>query len=727
MQTMLTIFILVNFGLVSAISNRSVCSVNSVYDLYGDLNVALIVNECANLSPISWTYVNSALWMINRLNTENFTSPLSLGLTVYQACGEDDTYNVVYDIFAKRHDRYFLETYLSQPIDNNINRFVKLLQALDFKNNITVYAENELDLQKFYALTRAENICVKNGVVFETKTTYAFVKPRDGVVVVLAKCETIKEFLQNFSQNEMYEDIKMIFVPTDASINIDIPEGSYVIEPLLSEQSLSKTLRFTPSPLFFDVANPILETIIRAMQFILENCNSTSSKVKCLEKNYGEYFESIVNVSPEKVIGILSLENFVNAFVYNIYRVENLTMQILNSSSPSENAQKGILQSFVNVFKYSVFNSSLTGPELNTSGFERNILCPRCRLYCVNFIPKPPPKTILISYAFSKFGLRTESWVFGFLAVSLLGVLFCIAVFIFIVVRFCKRDIFEGNPFLTVILLWVVVLMYCSVVPFALDSDKEVRNYICVARALSSTLTYALAFSLLLSRSILLATISKEVGFMAHVPGPVQSFLTLFIFGVQGALSLQFINHCEDIFRGNSFVYLMSYNVILLILLLFICPLNTRSQRNYREGRYFTIAIALIACVWSCWLPGYAVFNNDWRDPMVCSGLVSTASILLGSIFIPRTYMMTVAATRDRLTSALPSLQANSSIVDVYRATAQPIYDCINIAAINARCGPPQPPPLPQNEVYSSPTEPYDEEYNFERSVTPNPDKVTRF
>ncbi|KAK4876334.1 hypothetical protein RN001_012756 [Aquatica leii] len=727
MKLVSQILLLSNVLLVSvAINNQSLCGVNQMYDLNGDLNIALIVNECSSVNSVSWTYVNSALWITNRLNTINFTSPLSLGLSVFQTCTEDDNYDAIYKIFKERDQRYFLNTYLKQPLDTKLVRFsnalkvrlstitarnnwamdcaIKLLLTLGFRDNITVYAENEHNLEEFYSLARINQICIKNGFVFEVKSIDAF-NPRNDVLVLFGKSKIIKEFLETVTS-----DVQMIFVPSDPSIHIDVPEGSYIIEPLLSESTLS--LKFTPSPLFFDIANAFLKNIVTTLDFFFDNCNETSPKIDCLKSNTNEYVDGVVTLSSQKTIDVLNLKNFTGLFNYNVFRVENLSSEV---------------QSFVNVYTYNVFNSSLTGLGLNASNIETNVLCPRCRLSCVNFIPKLPPKTILISYAFSKFGLRTESWVIGFLAVSLLGVVFCLAVFIFIIVRFCKKDILEGNPFLTMILLVTVILMYCSVVPFALDSDKEMRNYICIARALSSSLIYALAFSLLLSRSILLATISKEVGFMAHVPGPVQSFLTLFIFGVQGALSLQFTYHCEDTFRGISFVYLMSYNVILLILLLFICPLNTRSQRNYREGRYFTIAIVLIACIWSCWIPSYAVFNNEWKDPMVCFGLVSTASILLGAVFIPRTYMMTVAATRDRLTSAIPSLQANSSIVDVYRASAQPIYDCINIAAINARCAPPLPPPLPQNEVYSSPTMPYEEQYDFERSITPNADKVTRF
>ncbi|KAJ8940608.1 hypothetical protein NQ318_004804 [Aromia moschata] len=234
-----------------------------------------------------------------------------------------------------------------------------------------------------------------------------------------------------------------------------------------------------------------------------------------------------------------------------------------------------------------------------------------------------------------------------------------------------RRDILEGNPILTISLLLAVMLLFCSVLPFSLDYNNNTKHQLCLARSLAVTLGYAMVFSLLLSRCILLATASKEIGFMSHIAGPVQAFLCLFIFGVQAALNLQIVGRCLDIFQGYSFVYLMSYNVMLLLLLLCLCPLIYKCQRNYREGKYFTFAIILTIVVWSVWLPCYAIVGGDWKEPMLCLGLVSTAGIFLGTVFIPRTYLITIAAARDKITSALPSLATATSAMDIYRTSTQ--------------------------------------------------------
>lgn len=279
-----------------------------------------------------------------------------------------------------------------------------------------------------------------------------------------------------------------------------------------------------------------------------------------------------------------------------------------------------------------------------------------------------------IVYRNSLIYFRSESWIYAFISLSLLGVLFCVAILIFLLVAIFQRRILEGNPVMTLLLLFAVMLLFCSVLPFGIENTKSVHRALCITKALAVTLSYAAIFSLLLSRCIVLGSAAKEVGFMSHIAGPVQSFLCLFVFGVQAALSLHVMGRCNNIFtHGYDFVYLMSYNTMLLMILICLTPLIYKSQRNYREGKYFTIAIILIALLWCIWLPCFIILCSEWKELMVCLGLVSTGSICLGAIFIPRTYLMTIAAERDKITSALPSLNTATSAIDLYRAHTQVI------------------------------------------------------
>lgn len=372
-----------------------------------------------------------------------------------------------------------------------------------------------------------------------------------------------------------------------------------------------------------------------------------------------------VLMTPGSILSTLKIEALQQNFIYNIYQVDNETL------SASELVKKNnLFQPLTKVFEYSIFGNNLTliDPQFEPI-YSYNSSIVDTFKECISFFSRTNIRYVSDNHEVINF--RAESWVFAFLSLSLLGALFCIAILLFILICIFKRDILEGNPLLSLALLLAVMLLFCSVLPFSLEYNKYTRYPLCLLKTLSITLGYALVFSLLLSRCILLATASKELGFMSHIAGPVQSFLCLFIFGVQAALSLQLLSKCYEIFRGTSFIYLMSYNTMLLLLLLCLCPLIYKCQRNYREGKYFAIAIILTNCFWFIWVPAYAVLDEEWQEPLLCFGLVSTASIFLGAIFIPRTYLMTIAAARNKITSTLPSLTTATSAIDLYRGSTQ--------------------------------------------------------
>ncbi|RZC41063.1 hypothetical protein BDFB_010927 [Asbolus verrucosus] len=100
----------------------------------------------------------------------------------------------------------------------------------------------------------------------------------------------------------------------------------------------------------------------------------------------------------------------------------------------------------------------------------------------------------------------------------------------------------------------------------------------------------------------------------------------------------------------------------------------------------------------------------------------------MGTIFVPRTYLMTIAAARDKITSTLPSLAAATSAMDIYRTGTQPVYDCVNVAAINAvtvaRAGVTA---IQQPDLYSCPNLPEDDEFDVRCDSPVSDDKMTRF
>lgn len=399
----------------------------------------------------------------------------------------------------------------------------------------------------------------------------------------------------------------------------------------------------------------------------MKNCNDTLYKVNCLRNKFNKSYNPIL-MTPTIITEVLKIEPLRENFVYDIFRVENDTTNMTELVK-----RNNLFQPFTKMFTYSIFNDTLTSTDQSV---ESNVSARDYSKNCVNYFSKRNFKIVLDGENEYLLNFRSEAWVFAFLSLSLLGVLFCVSVLIFLLISIFRRDILEGNPILTLALLLAVMLLFCSVLPFSLEYNKYTEHHLCIARSLAITLSYATVFSLVLSRCILLATASKEIGFMSHIAGPVQAFLCLFIFGVQAALSLQIVGRCSEVFRGYSFIYLMSYNSMILLLLLCLCPLIYKSQRNYREGKYFTIATILITCVWCMWLPCYALLTDEWKEPILCSGLVCTGGIFLGAVFIPRTYLMTIAAARDKITSTLPSLTTATSAMDIYRSNTQVCRNC---------------------------------------------------
>lgn len=466
------------------------------------------------------------------------------------------------------------------------------------------------------------------------------------------------------------------------------------------QQKLWKNRKLIPSSILLNVAVPLIN-IARNISNILENICYNKSHDTCLNhylkqvKNH--YISDMTNL---EILQFLKISPSADKFVYNIFKVEHLALigQTNHSTTFDDDL---VLQSFVKIGTYSIFNYSLSLDSLflGEEGFNEtvvstvssnvvsnNLSVPNncflshhvCIFECMNF------KAIYTSdsdndYLIYNVVLRQDPWILAVLSIACLGVVFCVAILIFIFVRIFKKDIFEGNPVLSVLILLTLTIMYASVVPFALEVTFETEfrsilsNYLCLTRSLAVSLSYSCAFSLMLSRCVMLATVAYEAGFMSHITGHVQSLLCLFMIAVQGALSLQSVENCQDLFAHNSFLYTLSYDFLLLGLLFCSCPFIYRSQRNYKEGRYFAISIVLIVLVWITWLTAFVLVEDRWKMAIVCCGLLGTASSILGAVFIPRTYLMTSAVVRDSLTSALPSLAfaSSTSVLDLNYSNAQ--------------------------------------------------------
>lgn len=272
--------------------------------------------------------------------------------------------------------------------------------------------------------------------------------------------------------------------------------------------------------------------------------------------------------------------------------------------------------------------------------------------------------------------IRSELWVAIGLTVSTLGILLCMAILTFVIVRICMEDVLEGNPIGSVVMLIALIAQFASFFPFTIEyagfrqdlhntnQAIEVFNSMCIIKIFVVSVCYCLTFSLLLSRAIMLASIGSEGGFLSHVNGYIQSIICIFSFLVQLGLSTQLLimmhanqRHvtCENVYYGNWFWGIIGYDAMLLVMLVVLTPFIFKSQRNYQEGILIVITSVLCLVCWSIWIP-LSMIDNNFREMMIPLGVQATGWIILGSLMVPRCFLIVRSIARSDFTQALPSL-----------------------------------------------------------------------
>lgn len=329
---------------------------------------------------------------------------------------------------------------------------------------------------------------------------------------------------------------------------------------------------------------------------------------------------------------------------------------------------------------------------------EANGSCPTCRVR-----PTPTAAPAGPSYGLLSVTWKEDVWIASALTVSAVGSICATCIASFVLVRVCKKDVMEGNPTFSFVLVAGTLLMYASVVPYAVHDSAAgwPRQAVCYAKLFGTSGSCAFVFSAMLARSLMIAACDCDSSFMSHVNGYLQTSLFAFTVGVQLALMLQFVaihaavvpssDLCQVFVDGPLFLGTMSYDALLLVLLCITSPFVFRSKRNYREGACFAIATYLVFAVWLCWTTAYAVLPTQWSDMCVMVGLTATATVIVVTVFIPRTYMMMFGIVREQITSSLPSLGyghsggggcgGGASITDVNYRSTQALYDSVHVAA----------------------------------------------
>lgn len=317
---------------------------------------------------------------------------------------------------------------------------------------------------------------------------------------------------------------------------------------------------------------------------------------------------------------------------------------------------------------------------------EADASCPTCR-WPASALPPSPAQDgpILVTW-------KEDVWVASTLTVSVVGALCATCIAMFILIRVCKKDVLEGNPTFSFVLIVGTLFMYASAVPFAVESSCH-PHVVCYAKLVGTCASCSIVFSAMLARSLMIAACDCDSSFMSHVNGYLQTSLCAFTMCVQLALLLQFLaihvivpssDLCQVFVNSNLFLGSLSYDVLLLGLLCVTCPFVFRSKRNYREGACFAVATYLVLVIWLCWCTAYVTLPRELSDMCVMVGLTGTATVVVITVFIPRTYMMMFGIVREQITSSLPSLGYGhgASVTDVNFRSTQALYDSVHVSAV---------------------------------------------
>ena len=239
---------------------------------------------------------------------------------------------------------------------------------------------------------------------------------------------------------------------------------------------------------------------------------------------------------------------------------------------------------------------------------EESESCESCQ--CLNGVSRPAPVW------------RHEVWVTVLVTVAALGIVSCLLVCFYLCTQ-CGQ-VLEGSQATTFSLLSATVILFVSVLPFCFLP----HSLVCALRELAPPLVSCLVVSMMVSRSLLLATADTD-GLPGHASGALQVILGLLLLGVEVAVvvvlaltrgethtftvtvrqgraaSLQ----CSH--SGWSWLVTMVWPGLLLILQLLLSPAIWRSRRNYREGALFSLASLALSLVTAGWLAVYLVCTGN--------------------------------------------------------------------------------------------------------------------
>ncbi|KAL1130010.1 hypothetical protein AAG570_012953 [Ranatra chinensis] len=200
-----------------------------------------------------------------------------------------------------------------------------------------------------------------------------------------------------------------------------------------------------------------------------------------------------------------------------------------------------------------------------------------------------------------------------------------------------------GNQSLGIVLLFAVLILYTSIILF-IFSPNGIR---CIFRQLIYPMALTLCYAILLVkvmqlRSLVLLGLGGRISFLN------QYMVLFFIVLVQAVLCIQMAFSDRNwilvetdgtvmcSMKRSDFLTLHTYSVI-LALVSFIYGLSVlKIRRNYKEGKWVTIASGLSIPILLGWGLIKLLVAEVYHEAGTCFSLLIISTILVGTIFFPK-------------------------------------------------------------------------------------------
>jgi hypothetical protein len=235
----------------------------------------------------------------------------------------------------------------------------------------------------------------------------------------------------------------------------------------------------------------------------------------------------------------------------------------------------------------------------------------------------------------------TRPWTTVMLAVAAAGSCITMFILVYVLIKICNGTL-TGNQSLGVILIIGILTLYVSTVVFILP----VNEIQCILRTFLYPIAMSVCYGILIIKVMQLRSLVL-LGLGGRISYINQYIILFFIVLVQVVINIQWFVTNRPQFRvdseGFGYCYmprtdflLLHIYVTILVIIVFLYGLSVfKIRRNYKEGRWITLAALFTMPVLVVCGLVYSFVPERFVDPTVCVAVDVLATVLI-AMFVPK-------------------------------------------------------------------------------------------